>query len=466
MMSRAILRLPTDRIPKLTTIYGFDPGLSPALCGEDNFLRLLIEAVQTQEEYRHNIQTVSQSIPYKLAERRIYKPLIVISGDRVRQLLELCGKIPPSDAPPKPEDMEWVLRELAAIVDSEYFKPFFSFISKCIDELLQHTRDQDKIDAFIAETADTPSKLKDVVKARPPKHVVFSALPYKQLYKEPAVLVRVGKHVERIDRLKKIKDIDEFVRARIQAGMAETESKYATLWKMYVFMSDGLFYTGMAAPLMQDPCSGNRTAHHEHLKAAQVLVIRALRAAWQSWISEIQRLKDLPESTRSTKITQLLESPEETERINGLARTLHEFVKQDDLPMYSGIRDIVATGNVEQYVHTEDPEGNMVGRCTDIRYKYDGRGDLSYALQTANVSHETGELIKGVFDRCGRKPKSFGTEELNDIVSKLAKSPRRLAASFNKRAAQGEPRNRREVLQHIFRDPRGDDEWNEDTPKE
>ena len=87
---------------------------------------------------------------------------------------------------------EHTLRELAAIVDSEFYRPFFTHMSYCIEGILQHSLGYDEIDGeFTRASADTVF-LAALLQQSPCKRVAFSALPYKQLYKDPAVLVRVG----------------------------------------------------------------------------------------------------------------------------------------------------------------------------------------------------------------------------------------------------------------------------------
>jgi len=148
----------------------------------------------------------------------------------------------------------------------------------------------------------------------------------------------------------------------------------------------------------------------------------------------------------------------------GLAAMLHEFQKQDNFDLFAGIQENEVAGDVTQYLHTEDATGKLHGRCTDIRYKYDSHlvGTFEEALRVTDLHLETRRLIQGVFERSGRPAKSFRREEFNDIVSRLARSPRRLAACFNDVAAQDESPNKKEVLQDIFRNPEGDEKW---TPK-
>jgi HD superfamily phosphohydrolase len=439
MTSRALLRLPPKSKPTLRQMYGLEPGLSPALCGEDRFLQYLIEGAKKQEEYRGNEELITQSIPQKLAERRLYRPLLVVPGDRVPELLSNLGH---------QDNKELVLREVAAIVDSEYFKPFFCFISQCIDDFLQHSLDEIQFETLITETESDEEKLEVVLQQRPPKHVIFWAAPYKQLYKDPAILVCVDHHVTTIDRLRsEPSPVNEFVRSRVVAGMNDSESKYAALWKLYVFVSDGLFYTGPLAEILRGACAGNREAHALHLKTAQIYTIRALRSAWDHWCSH-HKSRDID-----------LNGTMGTDQFRALLRRFVHHTEEADF--YEEIRSVVAPGDVRHYVHSEDGSGEHVGECRDIRYKYDLRPFQSFddALEQLSTPEERRPFIKQILASTGRKPESLGREEVFQVITKLSKSPRRLAACFSDEAARQEPSNKKDLVQAMWRQPQGDKDW-------
>jgi HD superfamily phosphohydrolase len=453
MLSRAVLRLPPNKKPSLREMYGFDRGASPAINGDDHFLARLIEAAKGQREYNHNTELINQSLPQKLAERRVYRPLMVVPGDRVKVLLDERG------------DTEAMLRELGAIVDSEHFKAYFCFISSCIDEFLQHTCDD--VNQLVREVAADDKQLETVIAARPPKHVIFWVLPYKQLFKDPEIVIRVEDHVTTIDDLLDKIDVRDFVKDRIRAGLSETETKYTTLWKFYVFLSDGLFYTGPAALLLKDACSDDIEAgsqHEQHLKAAQVLVIRALRAAWAYWSNQRSEweLKD------KKKVSELLHQSSTTQT---LKKMLGDFLKQDETDHFESIRQKVLTGRVQTYLHTRNPDGHITDGCRDIRYKYDAKlsGTFDEALNAFGLEDKSRVvLIKKILKASGRVPSNFGQEEFNYLVSRLAAAPKRiLRACFDvpsteglATAARGEPIPiNRGLLQRILRNSREDNNW-------
>jgi hypothetical protein len=453
MLSRAILRLPKGEKPSLQAMYGFEPGSSPAMCGDDHFLELLISAVRKQPEYQQSGELINQSIPQKLAERRIYRPLMVIPGNRVTDLLETLGGVGENH-----HAQEKSLRELAAIVDSEHFKPFFCFVSKCIDELLQHVcRDVNK---FVEDTLNDTGKLQSIIESRPPKHVIFWVLPYKQLYKDPEIVARVGEHVATIEALRTTKGVNKFVQERIRAGLDETQSKYTTLWKLYVFLSDGLFYSGPAALLLDDLCGD--TLHAQHLKDAQILVIRALRSAWQYWLNQVQRFRGT--SAQPRDIADFLQAAPSLEALREL---LADLQKLDNVVDNERIWQTVVTGSVDAYVHGRDETGQITDGCRDIRYKYDAplSGTFKQHLGGFGLIGKKRALIRRILESSNRPSSAFGTEEFNFLVNRLAAAPHaRLKACFNpvqtKRAARGEqPQINTRILQEVLRDPKGDNNW-------
>jgi HD superfamily phosphohydrolase len=458
MLSRAILRLPVEEKPTLQSMYGFESGASPAMCGDDHFLELLIEGAKKQPEYCQSKELINQSLTQKLAERRMYRPLMTIPGDRVTKLLENVGGIENN-----PAGQEKTLRELAAIVDSEHFKPFFCFISKCIDELLQHLCDD--VDRIVEEAIGGVDTLQQMIKARPPKHVIFWVLPYKQLYKDPEIVARVGNHVATIEALRTKNGVNEFVKERIRAGLEETQSKYTTLWKLYIFLSDGLFYTGPAALLLDGACTDETNAgsrHSQHLKEAQILVIRALRAAWQYWVSQVARLRESTEGSK--EIANLLhKSPSE----QCLKEMLIDLQRQDKTDDFNRIWRTVVTGSVDAYIHARDDGGQITDGCRDIRYKYDASlsGTFADRLAAFGLTRKKRPLIQRILEASDRQPSSFGNEEFNYLVNRLAAAPqKRLKACFEVRnmdiAARGEQNQiDKRMLQEVLRDPKGDNGW-------
>ena len=448
MMSRALLIMPS--MPTVEEIYGFGRSASPALCGEDGFLDILIKAARSDGECKSNPDMITQTLPQKLAERRVYRPLLVVPGDRIRALLENVAGAPDE------RTKEPVLREVAAIVDSNFFKPFFSLISRHIDDFLQHSIDSAKLEQLWREIEADDKQLEDLLSEKPPKHVIFWATPYKQLYKDPAIQICVDKFTATIDELKESDDVDDplsAVRARIKAGMEDSEAKYAALWKMYVFLSDGLFYTGPLAKLKKTECDGDSESHALHLEYAQIIAIKAIRSAWAYWCAE--------HKTEKIDLNTDMKAPH-------LKAVVHRLIRDpEEQEFYLRVRKNVAAGDIRHYAHTENDTGHLDGHCRDVRYKYDVRPYKSFdqAIKTFNLPKQTALLVKRVLESTKREPDTFGKEELLEIINRLAESPKRMeayldheTASEKSRAARGGANNST-LLDDIWRTPEGDKEW-------
>src|SRR5689334_25391522 len=90
MLSRSCLILGETNKPSLKRLYGYEAE-SPALAGDDHFLEHLIDISLDEEAKqkgsRRNKADAHRTLVHKLAERRVYRPLMVIPGDRVSILL-------------------------------------------------------------------------------------------------------------------------------------------------------------------------------------------------------------------------------------------------------------------------------------------------------------------------------------------------------------------------------------------
>jgi len=184
MLARAGLVL-GERKPTLAQLYGYDRAHTPALAGDDSFLDLLIDATNKTTAHGNvglaEIAEEHSSLPYKISERRVYRPLMVIPGDRISILLEgICNL---------DQGLEHPLRELAAIVDSTFFSRFFLLVSVVVERLLQHALDsEDQLNSLLLDIAAKRDRLEKACRIIP-KRVIFWTTPYKQLYKDPAILV-------------------------------------------------------------------------------------------------------------------------------------------------------------------------------------------------------------------------------------------------------------------------------------
>lgn len=385
MLARSIMMM--EKKPTVSELYGFD-GNTLALGGDDRFLEKL---VMLSQKDGHLSSEAHQSLACKLAERRVYRPLMVIPGDRVPILLNDLWNFS--------EDLEQPLRKLAAIADSPYFSWFFLLVASAIEKLLAHAIDaEEDLYTLLAEFSKRPARL-DEIRTHIPKRVIFWTTPYKQLYKDPAILVCIGEKTAMLDELRTSADISDSLRARINAGLRDAETKNEALWKFYVFLSDGLFYTGaLAAILHNHPCSQDARNHKVHLDAAERIVIRALRFAWRYWQDQAKRI-DLNKVASTDE----------------LAKMLPMFVAESSWSIPEGISAV----RTDQYLHSDDSP-----TCRDVRYKFDMPKDINQLLDRVPSEHR--DIVREAVRGMGLSPASVRSEEMAEIVSVLAGAATRL----------------------------------------
>jgi hypothetical protein len=389
MLSRASL-MPDAGMPDLRQLYGLDKA-TVALAGDDGFLQHLVDAAKGVDG-----TNVHQSLPCKIAERRVYRPLMVIPGDRVPILLRgICDFS---------EGLQHPLRELAAIIDSPFFARFFLLVSACIETLLRHAfASEEAIEEYLNDLAKDRARLQRVSETIP-KRVIFWTTPYKQLYKDPAILVCVNDDlIATIERLQR-EAPSEALRARVTAGVRDAETKNEGLWKFYVFLSDGLFYTGALAKLIPNhQCAMQPMKHEEHLSLAQNVVVRAVRCAWQYWQARKKSVDLTKEST-----------PEElAEVLKVFSSTLVLFRLGDqDIP------SAVSAVRVDQYLHADKSPS-----CRDVRYKFDTGRDLDTIIRAVVPDTKKRSLVSQAIRATGIDPAEIMGEEMGEIVSRLAGAP-------------------------------------------
>jgi len=415
MLSRTGLIL-GDRIPNLSELYGFDSG-TPALAGDDRFLERLVSASETSTDTTPSARTSRghRGLPQKISERRVYRPLMVIPGDRIQYLLkDICDF---------QTGLEDPLRELAALVDSTFFASFILLVSNFIEKLLQHAIDsEEEIDTQLTELAGDDEHLTRA-RAAIPQRVIFWTTPYKQLYKDPAILVQVNElEPMTIDDLLEEESVSTSLKQRLEAGIRDAETKNEALWKMYVFVSDGLFYTGLLARLRPShPCAADPSRHEKHLQEAQRVVVRAVRCAWRYWQSRGKKI-DLSAKMSNQEFAELLKL--------FVADGGWFKLGYEDLP------NQVSAVKISQYLH-----GDASIRCRDVRYKFDSRRSFSEVLSELVPGGEKQELVRQGMRAMGVDPEQFGGEELSEIISRLHGAGAKVKELVSDKAARSSPTN-------------------------
>ena len=391
MLSRSLILL-GDRKPTRAALYNLNqPNLS--LTGDDHFLEQLL----TTAELEAGTQTWRRRSPaarllQKIAERRMYRPLMVIPGHCTDALLKT--------AECRPEQ----LRELAAIVDSPRFAPFFIVVSNVIQRYLSHRiLDEESLTATLTRLATAAALEAPGVGPnaefssylQPPADVIFWTTPFKQLYKDPSLVVTDRDVVRTIEELGREKPDGQTsarlrsVLSRVSAAIDDSAARYEALWKLYVFLSDGLFFSGSLAKfLRKHPCSDGATAHESHkacLANAQRLVVHSIRAAWELWKDQVAAVRSETRAAgtsaderalASEAIAKWLGSPGDMAAVANLAdgelrgelRRLLTMTAATWHDKWAPIGvDDVSTVAISNYLHSDE----VREPCRDIRYKSD-----------------------------------------------------------------------------------------------
>src|SRR5205814_3281974 len=190
-----------------------------------------------------------------------------------------------------------------------------------------------------------------------PKSVVIWTSPYKQLYKNPGLHVSAtaSANAFRVDELTAVGQIGlEEVKDRVEAAIRDAAGKYESLWKLYVFLSDGLFCTGVHAKLQKLDCAKapdtNPTTHphKRHLEAAQRVLITSFQCAFD-WFQEYRDSIDLGHRLSPDNFRGLLAAFAKRHRSN-----------RNDRPFF---HEGISAVKVEQFIHGDDTR-----RCRDSRY--------------------------------------------------------------------------------------------------
>ena len=388
MLCRAVMLAKGS--PTLEDVYAIGEPRH-VLAGDDQFLSVLMTDGTRKARCYH-------SIGQKLAERRLYRPLMMIPGDDADNLLD---DVSGPEFTAGKHDAK--LRMLGGILDSEYFAPLFCLICWCVERLLDHSfASTDEMDDFIGNLLRR--RQLDVVRGILPSRVILWTTPYKQLYKDPALVVRAGERVDRIDRLvqQSAAGLAPTVHARLEAGMKDAESRYASMWTVYAFISDGLYYSGGLARLLNNhPCRRkDQSEHVKHLAQAQDELLRAIRVAWK-WCRPQGRVERLGARISDEELAALLERFLAHAKNRDVEHLEEEAVRQRKL---CGV-------NLQEYIHDE-PGAD----CKDVRYRFDPRENLEAIALGGGLPVEEATTVREFLRVADLDITEIGQEELGDIV--------------------------------------------------
>lgn len=406
-----------DKRPKLKEVVGLGGNKHHAqyhaLQSEDLLFNRLLEICDS-EPLKEKRFVEAQRIFQKLTERRVCRPLVIIPGDWAYEKLSL---VKPQDG-----DIDFPLRTLAAIVDSAYYSPFLLFACSCVEKYLEGYFDTDAdLCSYAKEIGDNdaPNELVQMARNLMPSRVIVWTAPYKQLYKDPAIVVALGKCVGQIDEVVKpfFRDrikLDKSTRERIETAINDADSKYATLWQLYVFISDGLFYSGILNKLLiylpdAYKTGKKRDDHETRLKNSQAFLPLAFKAICNDWHGVDQRHEKIEDKEK------VLNNRMGAEAFKEVVDTWAASCKHKNSwpPKWS-------TVDVKQYYHEcaldKDVPDAMKRPCRDSRYKYDKPSNKIWS-EAAKDSKSPGFKLIKFLEKCHvDNPKLLSEGEFKQLV--------------------------------------------------
>jgi hypothetical protein len=426
---------------------------TPVLCGDDHFLSLLLQKTneihtqKTDETHNHSasMQPVEFSMVWKLVERRLFRPLLIIPGDRVPALLGNGSSSPD----------EHQLRWLAATVDAPFFQPFFRAVSAAMQCVLEHSlpRAVEQVAQWLRELDTIP---------RPSDKVIFHTTPYKQLYKDPKILVAVSRPVSQtqegllVDTLENLvknqSSVSAYLSKRVEAGIQDVETKNEALWKIYVFISDGLFYTGTLARLLPNlECANQAGAHRKCLLFAAWAAAQAVKFAYAE---AMQKREAVRTTSRGYWLTEGATAQEWKDLVKRFSKRLESEYRGDD-NVANWLSNISAV-QVDQYLHEDSPDSRLQ-KCRDIRSRFHEPGDRVDigSLVAKLVPEEEKERAKlAIIEQLIRagipRGNTISEPELADIVVRLGRAElKQLEQLVDPKAARGTRRD--DILREIWK---------------
>lgn len=421
MLSRGLLLLNrAGRRPLQRELVAFGTR-HHALQSEDLFLHDLLNRCApsgSETDAAHLHLDAARRIFEKIVERRVYRPLMIIPGDRAVLRLQL----PRGDSE---DENEFPLRTFAALIDSAYYSPFLLFACWCVEKYLEGVFDSaNELVSYAEQNISTErASSEDAARALElvPSRVLTWTSPYKQLYKDPAVVVSLDGCIGQIDQIYKNtfpgQLAERSTRERIRNAIADADTKYATLWRLYVFISDGLFYSGILNKLLDTLETANRENHLVRLENAQALLTVAFEAMCNDWTT----LNSALPKTADKQVR--LEKRMDVEAFKPLVGKWLADYRNETSKGVNRAKGL-STVDVSNYIH-----GYTVGkrvnhmesaRCRDSRYKFDVSAAEAWNAATDEPLAEEYPLI-AFLERCGiNNPDLLSQREFEELVELYA----------------------------------------------
>jgi hypothetical protein len=259
-----------------------------------------------------------------------------------------------------------------------------------------------------------------------PSRVIIWTTPYKQLYKDPAVFVALEGRVGQIDEVPHFDPPLEDVSTmkRIEKAIGDADSKYATLWQLYVFISDGLYYTGILQKLLSklpviEKTNIGRDSHEIRLKRARSLLTVALKVVCDDWSLPNEKLTDV--RAKENFLNGRMD-------VDMFRKIVADWSTRYEREQVWGDQDPakgLSTVDISQYIHgypLSYPVHHKDGRpCRDSRYKFDVSAEEEWREAEAGQATDPGnELIK-FLKRCKvADPKMLSRLEFRQLTELYA----------------------------------------------
>lgn len=426
MLSRALLLL-GDKKPRLKELIQLEKP-NHALQSEDTFFQHLLNICEEKENKElHHIKEAHR-ILLKLIDRRVYRPLIIIPGDRANAF-DFSGwqsnKLGKSESEYLAEKTEYNLRTLATIIDSTYYSPFLLFVSACVEKYLQGVFDTDDDLCDYTQKIFADGNRDNLVKQAMeliPSRIIIWTTPYKQLYKDPAVTVALDEKLsypidELVDELAKQNndstDKHKSAIVQIKGSINDANSKYSALWKLYVFISDGLYYTGIynkiknAIVKKSNPIFDS-TQHEMRLNEARNFMVASFETISNHWNFFCTEHHKYGVAERTNLLKTPMDSKNFLELVNAWIRTYEKTNDKSKELMQNTTIDnssqtmfnnnnttsTLSTVNIKHYVHSHPLQEEQGRNCRDIRYKMDyNQSDESYSKAKNSTNPREYELV-------------------------------------------------------------------------
>lgn len=204
----------------------------------------------------------------------------------------------------------------------------------------------------------------------------------------------------------------------VKASIEDADAKYAALWKLYVFISDGLFYSGVLGKLARTPEAEYGIGDHIcRLEECQAFFVKAIRVVDNDW-REI-RIACANVEERGQRLIGSMEREEFRDLVDNWKKTL--------MDMGDSIRELVrrvCRVDVEYYAHSWDESRNqMDSNCRDVRYKVDCTAEAAWALAKRKEAGENEKALVSLLEGLKVGPKSLSELEFRDLINLLDGRP-------------------------------------------